>query len=125
LDNQPIGNGYEVKFPYKIEAKGKIKGIGEFAEIENNEIRFIKEMKDGQQVYIGSITGYDANSNDYEITIENKNSRAGVKIKGNRPLTKLAFWSTYKTVCPEPFISIKADPGETVTWEISYTFYSF
>ena len=125
IDSLNIGPDYVVKFPFDIVANKRVKGIGEFAEIEKNEIKFIKDMQEGNQVYIESITGYDINSKEYDIIIENKETRAGVKIHCNRPLSKLVFWSVITTVCPEPFISIKADPEETVTWEITYTFYSY
>jgi len=125
IDNQNIGQGYVVKFPFNIVAKKRIKGIGEFAEIEKNEIKFIKGMQERDQVYIESITGYEANTKEYNINIENRKTGAGVKIHCNKPLSKLVFWSASKTVCPEPYIKLKADPGETVTWEITYTFYSF
>ncbi len=125
IDSLNIGEGYVVKFPFNIVAKRLVKRIGEFIEIANNEIRFIKDLQDGDQVYIGSITGYEENSKEYDINIENKKTGVGVNIHGNRPLSKLVFWSAIKTVCPEPYISIKAEPGETVTWEITYTFYSF
>ena len=125
IDSLPIGTGYVVKFPFDIEAKGKVKGIGEFAKIEHNEIQFIKELKDKNQVYIGPITGYPKDVSTYDITIENKKTGAGVKIHCDQPLSYLAFWSATKTICPEPFITIDAAPGETVHWKITYTFYNF
>jgi hypothetical protein len=125
IDSQPIGKGYVVKFPYNIEAKGSLKGINEFAKISKNQIEFIAEISEEKRVYIESVSGFDAQSSHYEFSIENRNSGAGVKVVGNSPLSKLAFWSANKAVCPEPYISIKADPGETITWEISYTFYTF
>ena len=124
IDSVNIGKAYVIRFPFNIDSKGREKGIGEFASIEQNEIRFIKELEEGKQVYIGSITGYQENAKGYEISIENIQTGAGVKIQGNRPLSKLVFWSAYKTVCPEPYINVKVDPGETFTWEIVYSFYS-
>lgn len=124
IDNKKIGKGYNIKFPYKINTQGRVKGINEFAKIENSEIRFIKGLQEGEQVYIESIKGYDMDAMDYHIQIENKNTGAGVKIHGGSPLSKLIFWSAHKTVCPEPYINIKANPGETITWKIIYTFYS-
>ncbi len=125
IDSVNIGSGYVVKFPFNVVAKNKVKGIGTFAEIEKNTIKFINDLQEGDQVYIESVTGYDLNSEAYDITIENKKTGAGVKIHCDRPLFKLVFWSAYKTVCPEPYISIKVEPGETVTWQITYSFYSF
>lgn len=124
IDSQPIGEGYVVKFPYEIEPKGRLKGINEFAEISTNQIEFINEISEGKQVYVESVNGFDKQSNQYEFTIENRKTGAGVKVVGNSPLTKMVFWSTHKTVCPEPYIHIEAEPGETINWNITYTFYS-
>jgi hypothetical protein len=125
IDSLKIGPGYVVKLPFDIQAEGRLKGIGKFAEIDKNEIKFIENLQEGNQVYIEFIRGYSEESETYTIHIENRKTRAGVKIHSNRPLSKLAFWSAYKTLCPEPFIRIKADPGETISWKITYTFYSF
>ena len=124
IDSVNIGKAYVVKFPFNIVSRGREKGIGEIALIEQNQIRFIKELQEGKQVYLGSITGYEENAKAYEVTIENIQSGAGVKIQGNRPLSKLVFWSAHKTICPEPYINVNVEPGETFTWEIVYTFYS-
>lgn len=125
IDSLKIGPGYVVKLPFDIKAEGRLKGIGEFAEIDKKVIRFIDNLQEGKQVYIEFIKGYSKDSKSYTINIENSKTRAGVKIHSNRPLTKLSFWSIDKTLCPEPFIRIKADPGETVSWKTTYTFYSF
>lgn len=125
IDSLEIGPGYVVKLPFDIQAEGRVKGVGKFAEIDKKEIRFIEKLQEGNQVYIEYIRGYSKDSKTYTIHIENRKTRAGVKIHSNRPLSKLSFWSAYKTLCPEPFIKIKADPGETISWETTYTFYSF
>jgi hypothetical protein len=125
IDSMNIGPDTVLKFPLKIHAEGRLRGIGEYAEITENEIRFIKDIQKGRHVYIESITGTQEKAQEYTFKIENQKTGAGVKIHGNRPLSKLTFWSAYKTVCPEPYINIKAAPGETISWELSYTFYSF
>tara|TARA_B100000809_G_scaffold141837_1_gene139395 strand:+ start:26878 stop:27861 length:984 start_codon:yes stop_codon:yes gene_type:complete len=124
IDKQPIGKGYVVKFPYTIEPKGSIIGIDEFAKISTNKIEFIETIPDGKKVYIQSVGGFDPESKHYEFSIENRNTGAGVKVVGNKPLTKLVFWSSTKTLCPEPYFNIEAKPGETIYWDITYTFYN-
>lgn len=124
IDNKNIAKGYSVKFPFNISVSGRLKGIDEYAKITKNEIIYTKELPIGKQVYIESITGYESNNQSYNLNIENTLTGAGVKIRGNRPLSNLKFWSINKTVCPEPYINIKAKPGETITWKISYSFYS-
>ena len=55
--------------------------------------------------------------------IENRKTGAGVHVTGDRPLAKLLFWSAWKTVCPEPYIDMRIEPGKTFTWRITYEFY--
>ena len=42
---------------------------------------------------------------------------------GDRPLAKLLFWSAWKTVCPEPYIDMRIEPGKEFSWRITYEFY--
>ncbi|HUQ66843.1 MAG TPA: hypothetical protein VM101_11845 [Flavitalea sp.] len=76
----------------------------------------------GKDFYLGPITGFSNNADDYNITVSNKKTGAAVSIKADKPFSKLAFWATVKTVCPEPFIQVKAEPGEEFSWKITYTF---
>jgi hypothetical protein len=39
-------------------------------------------------------------------------------------MSKLMFWSIRSTVCPEPYIDFKIEPGEETTWTIKYEFYT-
>ena len=48
---------------------------------------------------------------------------AGVRVTGNRPLDKLLFWSSVKTMCPEPYIDVSVAPGATSSLTITYAFY--
>lgn len=124
MDTMNIGPGYSVKFPFKLIAEDEVKGIGELAEIKGNDIVFIKDLGEKDNVYIASFSGVQKDNNRYDIRIENKISGAGVRITCDRPLSRLVFWSAQKTVCPEPYIRINVAPGETFTWKITYDFYS-
>lgn len=124
IDTMNIGPGYSVKFPFNLIEEGEVKGIGEFAEINGNEIVFIKNLGEKDNVFIGSLTGNRADESGYDIRIENKISGAGVRITCDRPLSRLVFWSAQKAVCPEPYLKIKVAHGETFTWKITYRFYS-
>ena len=61
---------------------------------------------------------------DYDIKIENHKTGAAVRITGDQPISKFIFWSASTTVCPEPFIKIKVDPGKEFSWGIKYEFYT-
>ncbi len=122
IDNQPIGPDFEVKFPFAIATVEPINA--ELSIISGNKMHFVKEFKERQYVFY-HLEGYNKTSEDYDIRIENHKTGAGVRITSNRPLSKLAFWSSNKTLSPEPYIDIKIEPGNTFNWDINYEFYLF
>ncbi len=122
IDNQPVGPGYSVTLPFDVKGEGN--GIGELAEIEGAKIFFLRVLANGETVYCGGLEGFGPGSEDYDIRIENKASGAGARITCDQPLLRLNFWCCYTTVCPEPYISIKVDPGKEFRWKIKYEFYT-
>jgi hypothetical protein len=122
IDGQPVGPGYSLTLPFPIEGTGQ--GIGELAEIKGNQILFLRNVNNGENVYCGTLEGFGTTSKDYDFRIENRTTGAGVRISCDQPIMKLAFWCCSTTLCPEPFIRIKVDPGKEFTWTIRYEFYS-
>ncbi|MHA7830246.1 MAG: hypothetical protein ACX93O_04045 [Flagellimonas sp.] len=126
IDKLNIGPGYVVAFPAEIKSNSpQNKGIGTLAEITENRIQFLKKLEGKEQVFLKEIHGSQKDPQQYKITIENKNSGAGVRITGDKPLSKLTFWSSKKTICPEPYIHIKVEPGNSFSFKIHYEFYTF
>lgn len=121
LDKQTTGPGFTITFPFNLSAEG---GKPELAEIRDNQIVFIKELARNEHVFYTSLKGYGDRAEDYDIKVENQNTGAGARITCDRPLSKMVFWSASTTVCPEPYIHIKVNPGETFNWKISYEYYS-
>ncbi len=120
-DRQATGPGFTIILPFKITGEG---GDTALAVIKDNQIIFKKELAKNQHVYYSQLRGYEDNAKDYNIKVENQNTGAGVSITCDKPLSKLAFWSASTTICPEPFIKIKVNPGESFSWKISNTYYS-
>ena len=122
IDKQPIGPGFVVTFPFNLKGTGQ--GIGELADIEGNKIIFLRNLKEGETVFCSSLEGFTTDAKDYDIKIENKTTGAGVRITCDHPFLKLAFWCCTTTLCPEPYIKIKVDPGKEFSWKILYEFYT-
>lgn len=122
IDKQPIGLGFIVRLPFNISGEGR--GIGELAEIDGNDIVFLRNLKSDETVFCGNLEGFGTSSKDYDIRIENLTTGAGVRITCDQPILKLAFWACSTTLCPEPYIKIKVDPGQEFRWKISYEFYT-
>jgi hypothetical protein len=123
IDNQPIGPDYTIRFPFELSGTGE--GIGVLAEIKDKGINFLRVVKRPETVFCGDLKGYGPDAKDYDIRIENKKSGAGVRIRCDKPFLKLNYWNCETTLCPEPYIKIKAEPGEEINWTITYEFYTF
>jgi hypothetical protein len=122
IDKHPIGPGLVVKFPFKLKGEGV--GFGELAEIQGNQISFLRTIGSGEEAECYSLEGFGPTADDYEIRIENRITGAGVRITCDKPFLKLAFWSCPTTLCPEPYIKIKVEPGKEINWSIKYEFYT-
>jgi hypothetical protein len=122
IDNQPIGPDFSVKFPFTLTGGGQ--GIGELAEIKGNNIEFLRVVKNGETVFCSELKGFGPTSKDYDFRIENRKTGAGVRISCDQPFLKLNYWNCATTLCPEPYIKIKAEPGQEISWTIRYEFYT-
>ena len=121
IDRQLTGPGFVVKFPENVKGTGR--GIGEIAQIQDSKLIFLRELKNGESVYCSGLQGLNNNTPDYNLIVENTNTGAGVRIRCDQPMLKLVFWASFKTVCPEPYIQIKVEPGKEFSWKISYEYY--
>jgi hypothetical protein len=123
IDKQPTGTGYVVKFPVDVTGSGK--GFGDIVQIQGKQMTFLRDLAGSESIYCGGLQGFSKNPEDYDLKVENIKSGAGVRITCDQPLLKLAFWCSPTTVCPEPYIQIKVEPGQEFTWQISYNYYTF
>ncbi len=122
IDQQLTGPDYVVDFTEQVKGTGK--GFGEIAQIQDNKLIFLREFKRGESVYCSGLLGLNNNAPDYDLSVENSRTGAGVRIRCDRPILKLVFWAALKTVCPEPYIEIKVEPGKEFNWKISYEYYT-
>ena len=122
IDNQATGPGFVVNFPDNIKGAGR--GFGEIARIQDNKLIFLRELNQGESVYCDGLLRLNNNTPDYDLNLENSKTGAGVRIRCDQPILKLVFWASLKTVCPEPYIHIKVEPGKEFNWKISYEYYS-
>jgi hypothetical protein len=123
FDTLNTGPGRVLKLPWTpIAAPSDPKAFDSLAEVRGNSI-VIKEPFAPRRSFYTLLTGYTGKAADYDLRLEERRSGVGVRIRSDHPLVRLAYWASLKTACPEPFIHIKAAPGETVTWTLWYEFY--
>jgi hypothetical protein len=90
---------------------------------QGNKLVYSKVL-DGAECYQTSFSGFGAEAKDNDIRIENKKTGAGVHITGDRPLTRLGYWSIRTVVAPEPYIDLDIAPGQQFTWSYTYDYYT-
>ncbi|MBK5278360.1 MAG: hypothetical protein JJE09_05805 [Bacteroidia bacterium] len=122
MDNQPIGQDFNITFPFNLD--GDAEDTGAFGQIKDNKIVYLKELGKGDHLFYRSVTGFGASAKDYDIKIENHKTGAAVRITCDQPISKIVYWSAQKTICPEPYLHFKINPGETFQWKILYQFYT-
>ncbi|GEM_PF-47115 len=120
IDRQTPGPDLRISFPFDVKGTRAMTGL---AEVAGREIRYLKILENGERAMTG-ITGFGDSAKDYDITVENRATGAGVRITGDRPLERLNYWSTLSVAAPEPFIRLRIEPGAASRWTITYRFYS-
>ncbi len=123
IDQEKTGAQFEVNFPFDLIKINESPGFNEFAEIQGKNIRIKHPFLNTEHIYT-ELEGFNTSSQDYQIAIENHKTGAAVKIFADKPLSKLAFWACSTTLTPEPYIHLKINPGDSVSWRIRYQFYT-
>ena len=122
IDSQSTGPELVLKFSFPPSAEGA-RGLGDLAAIRGDSIVILRQLTGKESVY-AILHGYDDQAGDYDIRLENHTTGAGLRIRADRPLSRLVYWGNSKILCPEPYMHIRVPPGETVTWTIRYEFYT-
>ncbi len=120
IDGEPTGPNIETRFAFEARAEGK--GFGTIAEMKGKQLVYNRRIGEKENIFTDGVQGFGPTADDYAIRIKNKKTGAGVRIKGDHPLEKMVFWACNTTSCPEPYIKLSAEPGETVRWNIRYEF---
>lgn len=119
IDHQTTGPALSVSFPFSLEPMGKLEHL---AEVRGNQLSFPKEFE-GSDTFYAEFKGFGYDAKDYAITVEDKNTGAGVVISGDQPLAHLGLWAVRTVVAPEPYIQIKVPVARDVRWIYTYRFY--
>ena len=119
IDGELSGTPFSISFPYPITTNDDLKG---FLEIKDNEINFIKDLVDGNNVFL-ELEGFCGEVADHHVTVVNRKSGAGVTFTVDKPLYRMVFWACKTTLSPENSIWISVEPGDEEGWISEYTLF--
>lgn len=118
IDGQITGPDFIVQFPFTVRTENDLKDL---MKIDKNRLLFTKQLNEGSIWLL--IQGYGSAEKDHHIIVTNQKTGAGIRYKVDKPLSRLAFWATTTTLCPENFIDISINPGEEDKWISDYTLF--
>lgn len=120
IDNEVVGPEVVVGFGFEPKPVADLKGM---ASIRGQDLVYSQDLPKGQSVF-SEMQGFGDAAKDFRFQIENRKSGAGVRIAGDKPLSKVIFWSIRTVACPEPYINMNIAPGKSFKWRIVYDFYT-
>jgi hypothetical protein len=121
LDKQGPGPDFTFKVPYEIRVTRQPNK--ELAEVRGNQVVYMKPLSGRDEVAV-FLQGFGDSAKDSEIVIENKKAGAGVRISGDRPLTRSLLWSIRTVLAVEPYIAIDIQPGGEFAWKNMLEYYT-
>jgi hypothetical protein len=81
------------------------------------------KVLEGLECFSAGFTGFEPTVAHHDIRIENTKVGAGVRITGDRPMSRFGYWSIRTVMAVEPYIDIAVDPGQAFTWTWTYDYY--
>jgi hypothetical protein len=119
VDNDPVGPNYTLRFGFPATAVTPA-GLRDIAAVRDGAWVFLKPLESGHVQ--SRVVGWQDVAEQHRVTVEHRPSGLAMRIQGDRPLTKFNVWSVRTTLCPEPYVQLSVEPGQSVSWATRYTF---
>jgi len=120
IDKQTTGPDFVVRFPFDLQGG---RPMGDVAELRGKELVY-KRVLGNQDRAFTTIQGFGDTAKDFDIRVENRKTGAGVRVVGDRPITRLVYWSIRTVLSPEAYMQMRIEPGRAAEWKLTYTFYT-
>ncbi|NQU86257.1 MAG: hypothetical protein HQ541_10895 [Mariniphaga sp.] len=122
IDGDTTGPDFRVEFPFNITSADGLQDRQKAAKIEKKQLLFNKMLSRGS-VWM-DLKGFGSEVTDHQFKIVNEKTGAGVQLNGDKPLHRLVFWATTKTLCPENYVYLNIEPGNSESWTSEYTLFT-
>jgi hypothetical protein len=92
------------------------------AAAQGNRLVYAKVLE-GPECFQASFTGFESTVAHHDVRIENTKVGAGVRITGDRPMSRFGYWSIRTVMAVEPYIDIVVDPEQEFRWTWTYDYF--
>jgi hypothetical protein len=120
IDKQTTGPDLVVTFPFDLRGA---RPMGDVAEVRGKQLVYLRTLAKDDRAFT-TLEGYGAEAKDYDIRVENRKTGAGVRVTGDRPITRLVYWSIRTVLSPEAYMQMHIEPGQSAEWRLTYRFYT-
>jgi hypothetical protein len=118
LGQGPTAPGFEVASAAPL---NPARALGDVATFEGGKLRWNRAMAD-QDRFLTPLGDYtSAGGGAYDVTLRNAQG-AGVHIEGDIKMASFTVWGIRRVLAAEPFVNLKAAPGQTLKWSYRYTY---
>jgi hypothetical protein len=118
IDGKPIGPDYRFTFGTTPKLRESKNDWSKIARLDGASITFTKPF-DREMIY-AELEGMGDTPKSHEVTVADVKSGFSVTIAGDRPVKEWHFWGLKSTMCPEPFVEFRLEPGQKTAWSTSY-----
>ena len=117
VDDDPIGPHYETEFlcDVKLGAGEKMTRAGAY--LDGRTLKHRRPLKT-----MWSIIEGPSSPEHHGYTVRHAPSGIAMSVRGDRPLHQMRVWGNSRALCPEPFVKISVEPGDTFTWRTVFVF---
>lgn len=116
IDGQPIGPAYRFTFPRAMTPDRAMRGI---ASVSAKLLSFTRELREGESIFTQFVE-HDLPASANGFVVMHEPTGVGLRVSGTAQLARYHFWATDRVACPEPFVQVSVEPGETFRWRDSY-----
>jgi hypothetical protein len=128
VDADPIGPNYEIALRFKPTFTVQRDRAKELLKIEGTALTLGGKLDKGS-IY-AELTGFPENrvkepkkdGHVADFTLRHLKSGISVGVWCDQPFSEFRVWGIGTTLCPEPFIRVKVEPGKRFNWTWRYEF---
>ena len=87
--------------------------------VQGNELHYLA-TPDAEHVAQGAVSGFSGAAEQNRVQVLNTQTKTAILQTSDSPVSRVYFWSTAKTICPEMYTPIHVPVGQEQTWSIQY-----
>lgn len=115
----PGGSGVTARFAFPLIPAAA--PPADLARVAGNTLTYLRPLETRERLSL-LLTGYGPSAGDYDFTVTDPATGAGVRVRGDRPLIRVNTFAIAQTQAVEPMIAIDVAPDAEIRWTYTYDY---